>query len=222
MREPDVQLRYRRPLDPLRHLDLLTRLVVIVWYIWLHVKDRRPLYDVNPTKVKRSALHTVELAEGEADGVGPVRGAGGEQSFPGPIEARRVNQRFDRFVSVVMKQEEHPDMGEFAEPDQSVLGVRPKQNRDRPLGSLCHVPLSGSSVLFQETRRHVSYRTQANHRLPLPDYSSSLHVCWDGNRFRCCPENLGNSQVLRSRFLAGKPVTTGRQVFFSAACILLS
>eukprot|EP00960_Hanusia_phi_P044795 756819-Hanusia_phi.AAC.2 len=25
------------------------------------------------------------------------------------------------------------DMGEFAEPDQSVLGVRPKQNRDRPV-----------------------------------------------------------------------------------------
>ena len=64
-----------------------------------------------------------DLAEAQADRVGPVRAAGGEDAHAVAVEAGRVDQGLDGPVAVIVEDEEHPDMGEAVQPEHGVRGV---------------------------------------------------------------------------------------------------
>mmetsp|Transcript_35904 Transcript_35904/g.112311 ORF Transcript_35904/g.112311 Transcript_35904/m.112311 type:complete len:256 (+) Transcript_35904:2962-3729(+) len=222
LRELNVEPRDRRPLDPLRNLHFLISLVVIVGYIRLDVKDGSSLYDVNPTEVKRSPLHPLQLAQRQPNGVGPMGGAGGKQALPSAVEARRMNECLDGLVAIVVKEKKYPHMRKLGQSNERVLRISSEQNRDRALGRLSDVPLPRSPVLLKEARRHIPDWTQTDDWLTFPDDSSSLHVRWDRDWFRSCAEDFGDSQVLGSCLFAGKPVAACRQELLPAAGILLS
>jgi hypothetical protein len=73
-----------------------------------------------------------DLAEAEADGVGAVGAAGGEDALAVAVEARGVDEGADGAVAVVVEDEEHPDVREAVQAEHGVRAVAEENAQPRP------------------------------------------------------------------------------------------
>ena len=81
-REAHIELRYGRPRDPLGDAHARSvGLAVVLRNEGLDVEDGRAVDHVDAAQLVHLSVDAFELAEGEADGVGSVGGACGEDTF---------------------------------------------------------------------------------------------------------------------------------------------